>query len=684
MRGLGCRFGFIAGLAAMVLCMHAGIAAAITFTGPTDYPLHYSLNTVVTADFNGDSDPDLAASSDFPNGNVAILVGGAGASFTGPTNYSAGSQAQTLAVGDFNGDSDPDLVVGRTFGSSVSILLGGPGATFGPPVEVPSGITPRSIAVGDFNGDSDPDLAVGDYNGIRVLLAGPGATFAAPTSYSAAAQAIATGDFNGDGSLDLVGTDFQLGTVNILLGAGNGTFGSPTGLPAGASPRSPVVADFNGDGKRDLVVSGNNDVVNILIGAGNGTLGSPDPYPTGSQPLGVVARDFNGDFDPDLAVANGQANTVSILAGTLAGTFQPKVDYPASSSGSPQSIAVGDFDGDGDSDLAVAHYSGTGGISILLNTPTALSVSDVTQAEGNSGQTFFDFTVSLNGPSPEPVSVDYQTQDGTAIASGDYATASGTLTFVPGETTKTVRANINGDTAFEPNEAFNLVLSNPNGAALADGTGVGTIQNDDEQGYVRPKGATPVYAPLVVAYRTCTAPNRVHASPLNYNSCNPPVPLSSYLTVGTPDANGQAANAVGWVRYRAIAGNPSTPADEADVALTLDMTDVRGLVTLGDYIGELWATVPVQLTDRSSNVRQTTTVFNFGFAVPCTATADPAAGATCSLSTTADSVLPGAVVEGDRAIWELGQIQVQDGGDDGVGSTTSDNTRFLRQGVFIP
>src|SRR5207245_8050483 len=82
--------------------------------------------------------------------------------------------------------------------------------------------------------------------------------------------------------------------------------------------------------------------------------------------------------------------------------------------------------------------------------------------------------------------------------------------------------------------------------------------------YARPKGATPLRASLVPAYRSCTSPNRMHGGPLAGGSCNPPVQQSNFLTVGTPDANGAAAKSIGSVRLDVMPGDPSTTADEAD------------------------------------------------------------------------------------------------------------------------
>jgi len=173
-------------------------------------------------------------------------------------------------------------------------------------------------------------------------------------------------------------------------------------------------------------------------------------------------------------------------------------------------------------------------------------------------------------------------------------------------------------------------------------------------GYPRPKAATPFYAPLVIAYPTCNSPNRIHAAPLSYQSCSNPTPTSGELTVGTPDSNGVPANSTGFVRYRVVAGNIATPLDEADVAISIGMNDVRKRSDLSDYTGELLATASVRATDRNSQGDAATgESYSFDVTVPCAATPDTGRGGACSISTTADAVNPGVVTEGMRSIWEL-------------------------------
>ena len=122
---------------------------------------------------------------------------------------------------------------------------------------------------------------------------------------------------------------------------------------------------------------------------------------------------------------------------------------------------------------------GLGTIANDDSTP-GLSVTDVSLPEGDTGDSIATFTVALGAPSAFPISVDVATADGTATQPSDYdPVATTTLTFAPGETTKTVDVTIHGDTTVEPDETFTVQLANPVGAGIADGVGNGTIVDDD-------------------------------------------------------------------------------------------------------------------------------------------------------------------------------------------------------------
>ena len=117
----------------------------------------------------------------------------------------------------------------------------------------------------------------------------------------------------------------------------------------------------------------------------------------------------------------------------------------------------------------------------LVNAPMlpSVSIADVSAAEGNSGTTMMSFPVTLSAASTQTVSVNYATSNGTATAPADYAAASGTIRFAPGETSKPIQVALVGDTIYEPNETFTVALSNSVNATIAVGSATGTIDDDD-------------------------------------------------------------------------------------------------------------------------------------------------------------------------------------------------------------
>ena len=108
-----------------------------------------------------------------------------------------------------------------------------------------------------------------------------------------------------------------------------------------------------------------------------------------------------------------------------------------------------------------------------------ITINDVTVTEGDTGTRPVDFTVSLSAASAQTVTVNYATADGTATAGLDYQTASGTVSFAPGETSKPITITIIGDTLDEANETFFVNLSNPVNGVIVDNQGQGTINDND-------------------------------------------------------------------------------------------------------------------------------------------------------------------------------------------------------------
>jgi hypothetical protein len=235
----------------------------------------------------------------------------------------------------------------------------------------------NTVMTADFNGDGIPDLVILG-SGISVLLGNGDGTFTAASSPSNDLPgAIAVGDFNGDGIPDLaVAPVLDEGNSEVLLGKGDGTFtiayGS-FGIGNGTSTSNSIAAaDFNGDGKLDLAetcATLDDQPCNLLLiqsGNGDGTfMQSPAvliPLAfSGSQSMAV--GDFNGDGQPDLAVTNSGANGVNVFLNSE-GSLTALAAMPATGE-IPTSIAAADFNGDGKLDLAVAN-SGSNTVTILL------------------------------------------------------------------------------------------------------------------------------------------------------------------------------------------------------------------------------------------------------------------------------------------------------------------------------
>ena len=286
---------------------------------------------------NGCADPVACASSD--ESGVGVLFG---FFYPPPATYrSGGSEIESVKIADVNFDGIPDLVVAHLCAStnianctsstpgSVGVLLGHDGIFTLVKTYNSGGLQTASLAVADLNGDGQPDLVVanssacaGCRNGsVGVLLGNGDGTFKKAVTYPAGLVpiSVAVADMNGDGKPDVVVTNNQdngNGSVGLLLGNGDGTFGSVVNYASGGfSPQSVAVADLNGDGKLDVLVSNlSSNNVGVLLGNGDGTFRAPLIYGTGGiNPLSVAIADVNGDGKPDLVVVNSGSDTIGVL-----------------------------------------------------------------------------------------------------------------------------------------------------------------------------------------------------------------------------------------------------------------------------------------------------------------------------------------------------------------------------------
>ena len=242
---------------------------------------------------------------------------------------------------------------------------------------------------------------------------------------------------------------------------------------------------------------------------GVGTIGDDD---TAVVSIGDATAPEDGPpASLTVTLSNPSSRTVTVQYDTATGTAS-QLDFAAAPEDATVSLApgtttanivIGIFDDstvEQDEQFSVVLSAPTGGaalgdasgeVTIVDDDVPTVSVSDASIAEGDSGTRNATFGVSLSAPTSKTVTVNFATSNGSASSGSDYNSTTGTLTFSPGQTTKTVDVAVAGDTTFEPDETFIVTLSAPTNATISDGTGSGTIQNDDPAPVEQPPPGEP-------------------------------------------------------------------------------------------------------------------------------------------------------------------------------------------------
>jgi Calx-beta domain/FG-GAP-like repeat len=610
-----------------------------SFSQPPYSPLRAApkVDFITAADLNRDGLPDLITANDEPHTVSILLNNGSGFAAVKTLTFNPGSSPRSVRVGDFNADGNPDLVVSvhnffsDYFAGNVAIYTGDGAGNFSAPTFFTAGGGARDFVFGDFNRDGKPDIAVAGtpitspnltvllntfasqpcltVNDVSVTEGDAGTTSAVftVTLSAASAETVKVNYFLRDNTAKK-GVDYELvsgrlefapgeTTKNITVLVINDTLdefdknfsfvlSNPAHAVIGKSQASGTILD--NDPEPVITV---NDVSNTEASAPGGfasilftaTLSAPsakqisfnhvysggtatlntDYYPqtftTITFPAGTTTMRFgvtiatDDDYEPDETILIDLTNAVNAtfartrIQGTILNddappfitidtsrVFAPEgnsgtTDFPVSvqlSGASYQTITVNYSTVDGSavagSDYVAASGSLTfapgersksfsvpiigdtideldktfainlsGATNATIDPPQTvmlirdddgpnISINDVSVAEGDTGTRNATFTITLSATSPQPVGVVYITSDGTATGGSDYARSFGRFVSVPaGQTSATFNISIVGDLNVEPDETFNVNLSNPSGGTILDAQGVCTIINDD-------------------------------------------------------------------------------------------------------------------------------------------------------------------------------------------------------------
>ena len=348
---------------------------------------------------------------------------------------------------------------------------------------------PATASVTVTNPDIPPAVGTSNPAFLPVTLPTPSVAFNLTSiDVGSSPSAVVVGDFNADGKQDLAtASGFDSNNLSILLGNGDGTFALASSPNAGTFPYAIATGDFNGDGKLDLAVANycanpsdcGSGSVSILLGHGDGTFSAAAISPAvGTNPDSIVVGDFNGDGKLDLATSNFGGNNVSILLGTGDGTFTAASSWPTVSD-QPIAMVLGDFNRDGKLDLAVLSQVGSNSVvSILLghgdgtfSPATSLTVPNQSLAltEGDfNGDGKMDLAVVYDSSSFPPVSYVF-----VLVGKGDGTFTTGpTSTVANFGTAQLAVADFNGDGKLD----LALDAGYPfNGYAIALGNGDGSF-----------------------------------------------------------------------------------------------------------------------------------------------------------------------------------------------------------------
>jgi hypothetical protein len=450
---------------------------------------------IAVGDFNNDNQTDIVVTNTGTN-TIDILLGYGNGSFAATMTYLTDLKVKNsfpvaVTVGDFNNDGRLDIVVANRKANNVGVLLGYGNGSFFIVQTYSTGpySTPYCVTVGDFDNDDRLDIAVANFDtdNVGILLGYGNGTFKNVRTFSVDDLSnplwITVGDFNSDNQLDIATANHNDNSVGILLGYGNGTFSAVekylTGI--GSKPRCVKIGDFNNDNISDIAVAnyGTKTIV-VLFGLGDGSFLLGKLYSTGiaSNPYALAIGDFNNDSRLDITVANSYANNIGIFLGhNISEPFAGMISYTTEFGSQPHSVAIGDLNNDGSSDIVVANYCANN-VGILLGHNNGDFATMITYLTGNGSAPYSVAVADFNNDHHLDIVVTNSETDNITIflGYGNGAFAVG-MTYSTGARSRPYTVAI---ADFNNDNRSDIVIANSgtNNIFLLYGYGNGTFGND--------------------------------------------------------------------------------------------------------------------------------------------------------------------------------------------------------------
>ena len=372
--------------------VRATVSAASAISLTVTVPIGTTYDPIVVTTLNN----NLTAYSNQP---FLVTFPGAGpvftaASFNTRVDIATGTDPYGVSNIDFDNDGKPDLVTANYNGNSISVSKNTSivnNVSYNAHVDYPTALLSEDVFAGDLDGDGKPDIAVVNWNSNSVSVFRNTSTtgfisFAAKVDFATplSPQSVSIGDIDGDGKPDLVVTTVNSHFVSVLRNTGSAgiiSFAASLNFTTGFNPYSVIIRDLDGDGKPDLAVAVNGTdklaIFRNLSTPGTISFGVRIDYTAGDGPFWIAVGDLDGDGKPDIVVPNNQTTNLSVYRNTsTAGviSFDPKVDFFTGTY--PQHISIGDLDGDGKPELALAGNDAFASIvSIYKNTCSVGNIS---------------------------------------------------------------------------------------------------------------------------------------------------------------------------------------------------------------------------------------------------------------------------------------------------------------------